>query len=435
MKFDPSFTEVYADRDPSSWTEPPIARRAALLTLGRNVNGDAQWAGSTGTHLLSLPTHSVGSPRQHFELWYTAPPGTQVARIMYEGRTAGTLTGWTQEFHTADSDGGATSLVGTPTMDANLRAFNAATPRRQVFFTLDSNTNAVTPTGGTFRRFDKLTVYGSHGLTLRSTGISNDPDGVYASDVVQHIVQEAAPLLTWDPDNPATSYVIHHLAFHDPVTAEDAVLQANKFNLWDWGVYDDRRFFYRPADPDRLTWEARLSDGAHVNLEGDTGDMLFNGAVVQYPDAETGRDLIVGPPGAAVDATDATLQDTDPENPINAHNLGRKWAVLRLSMPTVQRDAIQLGATFLQEKRLPQRRGTITLTGMVRHPTEGMQPVWRVRAGDFVKVPDHPASGPRKIISTSYSHQSRSVTCELDNTRFAVEAILERIGAELVGVI
>jgi hypothetical protein len=66
---------------------------------------------------------------------------------------------------------------------------------------------------------------------------------------------------------------------------------------------------------------------------------------------------------------------------------------------------------WLQERSLASRRGQVTLTGTSRHPTEGSVPVWRVRAGDWISIADHPASDPRKIIETSYNHGTRTVTC------------------------
>jgi hypothetical protein len=74
------------------------------------------------------------------------------------------------------------------------------------------------------------------------------------------------------------------------------------------------------------------------------------------------------------------------------------------------------------------------LRGRVRHPTEGQVPVWRIRAGDYVRVGDHPNDSPRRVISTRYSHQNREVSLEIGNTSAKLEAIMERLGAYLVGL-
>jgi hypothetical protein len=119
---------------------------------------------------------------------------------------------------------------------------------------------------------------------------------------------------------------------------------------------------------------------------------------------------------------------------VNAHGIPRRWAKLEISQVTTAAGAIQLGQVWLAEHNLPSRRGQIVLTADVNHPTQGKRPVWQVRAGDYITIVDRPNDPRRRIIETTYDHDTRRLTCSLDNTVFKLEAIMERIGVDLVGV-
>jgi hypothetical protein len=177
-----------------------------------------------------------------------------------------------------------------------------------------------------------------------------------------------------------------------------------------------------------------LSDGARLDLEGDTAEQIFNGVYVTYQDP-SGVRKTVGPPGANADATDASLEDTSATNPVNSHGIDRRWGMLEISQVTTQAGAIQLGAIWLAEHAAPQRRGTLTLTGTARHPLEGDVPAWRVRAGDYISIADHPADVPRRIIETRYTHGGRTIVLNLDNTPYLLDALLTRFGAGLIGIL
>jgi hypothetical protein len=273
-----------------------------------------------------------------------------------------------------------------------------------------------------------LAVYGAHGLTKRGT----EPDaGVYASDVIADVLSREAPGLPVD-EIEATSFVIPQLVFDSPTAAEDVIGSVNAFHLYRWGVYD-QGFFWRAPNPDRLTWEARLGDGAKLSLEGDSDAGTFNGVVVMYQDPY-GKQRVVGPTGySPADSTSADLVDSTESNPANQHGL-RRYGLLQVSSSQTDTSAIQLGRVWLAEQQLPSRRGSIILTGRVRHPTEGDVPVWRVRAGDWIRVSDRPGDVAREITSTDYDDDSQTVTCSVGGMPPRLEAMLAAQQVQMVGL-
>jgi hypothetical protein len=442
LKDDPSFREIYIDRDVSHWTDAPFDRMLERANAGF-AQGKIQLTIGNGGAIWTVPNEALPSG-EHSELHYDAGPGLGVAMLLYNGTRTGASWAGSFEAPTVFIDTAATfpsASSATLTLDGASRTASGWTTERYAMVRTRT-TAAVTPAVGHQQSYASLVAIGGHGLTTSTAGTGST--GFLASDVLANILTRAAPALSYttgtDGSIETTAFAIPHLVFHDPITAEDAIMFVNAYHQYEWGVYDNREFFYRAPDPDRLCWEARLSEGAHVQLEGDTAEQVFNGIVVSYQDVN-GQRKSIGPAAeywhagtALVDATSTLLVDTSETNPLNEHGLTR-WAKLEISQPTTQAGAEQLGYVWLTEHSLPQRRGNITLTGTATHPTEGQVPVWRPRAGDYVRIPDHPADVPRRIISTSYTHGSRSISLDCDNTSFKLDAIMERLGVGLVGVL
>jgi hypothetical protein len=427
LRDDPSFREIYIDRDLSRFGDSPLARRRFNATAAR-PQGKIPVTSSTGG-ISWLPPNEALPTDEISEAFYDAGPGLLIDHIYYQGQRTGAFTNFAAPLILAatgeDGSGGTTENL---TLDGALRVATAFTPARYGFLRLQVSA-ATTPAAGHEQSYDIVAVVGGHGVT--ETAVAGDVNGILASRALTDIITRAAPLL--DPSGiDLTDYPIPHLAFREPVTAADAIALINGYHAWDWGVWENRVFFYTKPDPDRLTWEARLSDGARLELEGDTAEQIFNGVVVSYQDG-AGRQLTVGPPGATTDDTDAALEDTSPENPVNAYGIPRRWETLQLSEPTNLLGATTLGTVWLAQHSLPQRRGTLTLTSTVTHPTKGAQPVYMVRAGDYIRIADHSNSVARKIIETSYSHGNSTITLTLDNTAPKLEALLERLGVGRIG--
>lgn len=449
LRDDQTFSMIYVDRDLSSWRGPGAQRRINLIGGGYAPADPAVHSDNSQPALGSTVTGAWAATALPIcEAWYDAGPGNTLGSLYYAWQKGAnvdhTLAGWSWKTFLLDDDtaavyNGTAELKaagpGTGTLSATT-AFRRYALTQLLYSSVGGDANKPYTIDWTC-----LAVYGNHGLTKRGTGTATTAPGLYGSDIVADIVSRAAPRLTYttgvDGSIEPSSFVVPHFVVRDLGRAEDALLAINKFHFNEWGVYENRdgqpELFWRTPDADRLCWEARLSEGAHLELEGDDADEIYTGVLVIYrtPDGTTHT---VGPPGSRAEATDATLQDTSETNPATMQGLPR-IAQLQISDVTTQAGAAAVGAAFLSEKSQPQRRGSLTVTGHARHPTKGLRPAWAIRAGDYIRVADHSADIPRRIIETRYDHATRQNSLTLDNTVFTIDSLLERLGVSLVGVI
>ncbi|PTL55758.1 hypothetical protein [Paraconexibacter algicola] len=442
LEDDPSFREIYRDTDLSRWQGPSVQRRRSLIAaLTFTDPGRQTFDPATGSpaFVQTVGPQASGPPGPLADAWYDAR-GIALGSLYYAWRRGVGLDN-TNANYTWQAGLASDDIATSNNLSGNLRAAGpgAGTVTTSGVAKYWANVNifynATTGLGAAYDlEWTKLAVYGTHGLALRGT----EPDaGFYLSDIIGNIVTRGAPLLNVPAGNVETNTtLVQQLAFLDPIKPADAIARVNALAFWEWGVYDDRAFFFRRPDPDRLCWRARRSDGAALRLEGDTIDQVVNGALVTYTDAQTGRRQIVGPPGTPnVDATDPLLADTSATNPVNAAGIPRKLADLQLGDPATLSGAVAIGAAFLAERNLARRAGTMTVKGHVLHPTRGMRPAWEVRAGDWITMTDDDTDVPRRIVDTSYQHSTRTNTLTLNNASNKLDAILERLNIALNGII
>jgi hypothetical protein len=287
LEDDQSFMEVYVDSDASAWGEPTLARKIVQAVAGEDMGKISASAGNGGLS-WAVPAEALAA-KVSTELQYAAPPGVTISSVQYVGTQSpgGSFTNFEAPIvYGASVPDLTSSLISTPalTFDGTLRGATLAADRRYLMMRAYVNT-AVTPGAPWVRGVSRIAVY-SNVIPTHSPG-GGMPDGVYASDVIAHAVSTAAPELNYSTGATGTiqptTFVIPQMAFKEPTTAAEVISRANAYHGWDWMVWEGRTFYFVPA-ASGVQWQARQSDGASLQLEGDAADQVINGVVVAYSD-------------------------------------------------------------------------------------------------------------------------------------------------------
>jgi hypothetical protein len=448
MKDNATLQEIYVDRDMTRFTPSSATRKIGEYAGNMTpVDGTLTVDPTSGLPALELAVSDtwVSPFIPVCEAWYDAGPSAKVSSVFASVKAVGSIatgvTPWTFWYYMSDDmNAGANPIQGRVPLtgleandEPNWPALGFA-PRRYLGIQWLYNS---TPAGAQGAKFAVLlrniVVVGQHSVTVQAGYL------VLASDVIANILSRAAPLLnfTTGPEGsivPST-FGIPHLIFPQAVNAEEAVLQTSKYDVPDWGVYDNRQFFWRPPSAGRL-WEARESDaGTELVDAGEQAEDVYNGVVVEFTDP-SGRTLLVGPPSAlgtpiaGCDYASGLLIDESPANPLNEHGRTR-YAKLTVGPTTTLSGAEQLGMRWLQDELSNALRGTATLTGFARDSYGVAEPVWKVRAGDRIRFD---GGVERRIIETSYNHEERTILLTLDSTPNRVDALMAKMEVELVSL-
>lgn len=426
---DPSVPYFFVDRDMSSWQPPGLNRR-----VQHGANGwDVDYSASVDGQFIQFegPGDAAGGrtilQNSTAELMYRCPVGTTALTVLYRGTEANTTSVESARVYTDDNDAMSSATSNAMTLDDTLRAVTLSSAERYLMMRGFATADHV-PTAPFNRRLSQLGVYADVGLT--SVAISGEPNGYYIDDMLAWALDRGAPKLNYttgtDGSIQRPPVVVPHACDNGLGTTERIVLDLNKYVIWDWLVYDNRTFYYRPTDPDRLTWEARLDRGTLVNLEGDDVERAINGVLVSYTTFD-GTQKTAGPTGSGLDYESSLLEDTDSEGTVNAHGYTRRWVDYPVNFSLADDSyAAVIGAAYLAQTQLPSRSGDFTIKGVVGHPTKGERPGREIRAGDWIQLTDHPADVPRRIIATSHNDDDRSTTVSVGNDLNKVDAMLEQ---------
>lgn len=433
---DRQFTEIYVDRDLSQWHSASRARQVALIGGNFTQAADPQtFVDPTGTPGLLIQHAGVwASPiRPLAEAWYDVGEGNKIGRVYYSFANVGNASlvdaNWALQYRLTDTDDASviqqdSGDIWNGTMTAAMSAVTGGS--RYAFISFFYTT---APGGAAAYQYSvhatELAVWGNHGLNLYGPA---DPYGVLASDVIRDIIGRFCPKL-----NTAgvldTSFPIPHLVFRDLTHPYDALLEVNKYHLWDFAVWENKTLSFKPMDLTDYDWEIRLDDRdypASVSLQGDSTQDLANGVAVTFQDVATGQTRVLLP------TNHAELRDPDVENPFTKHGY-QAWKPYQVSVPTTEAAALQLGRAALAEFNQPQAPGSITIGPHIRDRAGHPQPAWKVRAGDRVAITSSTSLSdrPRVISETSYDHGSRQVMMSLDGGVKRLDAVVDRMSVAL----
>lgn len=429
---DEPFTEIFVDRDLSAWQAPSRQLVISNSTANRQMRSFEVAPDEAGNRcIITTVEDAWASPQTPIvDVMYDAGADSLVSAVYYAFAANTAITGspvthtWYFVAGTDDHQGGA--VVG-----ANLRAasgngtFTPTTPKRYVWL---EQTDTATPGGLAGARYQvywsSIAVYGNTGIpTIGSTF----PKGVAASDVIEYLVGRYAPLLS-TAGVQTTTYPIGHLAFKDDTTVYDAMLKLNSYHLWKLGVWEDRTLYFEQIDLTDWDWEVRHDDaGNQIGLQGDDLTGLRNGLIVHYTNVATGLVERLHPD------TYAELRDDSVDNPYTAHGRHGYNPPFTIPFPTTAADALELGRLQLLEDNSPKAPGQFTVSNYIKDRSGNLQPAWKVRAGDRIRLTSSAALSdrPRLVRETSYTHDSRTVTISVDATERTLEGFFDRTATAL----
>lgn len=440
---DDSAQVVFVDQTFGAWGSPSLTRQINLAT-GNFQLADSEAAADPTSNtpaLVQSVTDSWANPNTPIcEAWYDAGPGGLIAKVYYSLSDGSIAVGFVDTVLLSSDANVSTTETSGPIASGAAGYFSPGTAYR---FALAQHVFGASTGGGaqgaTYNAYwYNLVAYGDHGLP----GQGPDPVGFLASDMIAYTVGRWCPLLTYTTGGNGTiqpsGFVIPQAVFNTPTTASTIIKQLAGYELLDWAVWElgsgpsaSPAFYLNAYNARGKRWRARVGP-AQLQNNGPNVSRIWNGVIVQFTNVD-GTTGTVGPPGSGAAVTDSSLLDPDPLNPANQVILPggqslRRWAPLQMGTTTSDA-AIQTGARFLQAQKELDSSGQAALVGHVEDSSGVLWPSWMVRAGDQITFVDAASSGtaPRRIVSTSYDHGSKTNSIQLDQPPDSLDALLERL--------
>lgn len=401
---DETFSQTYIDRSTSRWQAVSDRRGTAILGGGYHLGDMSTVDSATAPAVITDLSGSWAEVLATAEAQYDIGPGQTIGAIDYVMiGNANVGTADVGLIGIADDDTlvniATTSDLVTASPPSATGTFTPATPRRWATL-LYQNSGTVT-SQLTRQLLWQVAVKGDHGLT-------DAGGGYYPSDIVGHIVS-GAPKLSTDTIDSASFIVPHFIV--ETSTRWAAVEQTSLFagQYPEWGVYENRKFFWRKPGSVGRTWRLRRDQGAQIEWAAADTTTSCNGILVTY-DPGDGRTLIVGPTGSNADYETDDLLDSSADNPWTVAGINR-YKTYDAGV-TSQDGAVVLGRLYLQALNDVQRSGTVSLL-TVMDEGGNEYPAEYLRSYDFLVVEDADDDGatdPLPVIQTRFAGDTLTAT-------------------------
>lgn len=436
---DSSAAVIYVDQGLSNWQGPSLNRQKNLLAGNFQPNGPSTVV-DPADNLPSLALEIDGA-------W--ASPNLPICEAWYDAGAAGLISvvfavfdfnqngdgNWRDVMSFSGDDAFGTGLQQAvlTLAGATTEVFSATTPRRYTTLSHWYNNTPAGTDGQQYIAYVRPAVIGNNpGVTIQG-GWPTPGIGVLASDVIAHALAKWAPEINFTTGVGGTiqpsGYAIPQLTFLTPGTSSAIIKQAVAYELLDWAIWEGPTFYLneRGESAKARNWRARVGP-AQLQETGPDASRLCNGVVVQYTNTD-GTTGTVGPPGSGAQTESSLLLDTDPANPANQDGR-RHWPPLQLSTTTPD-GAIQAGQIFLRVQSITDTSGQASLVGYVQDDKGIWWPAWEARAGDTITFTDARNTNPRRIVSTSYAHSSKTNTLQLDQPPDIMSALLAEMSEQV----
>jgi hypothetical protein len=418
---------LYVDRDLSKWTGVSVQRRLDLISSNFvATDPSVQTDTTTGQPALQAALNDtwVSTARPIAEAMYDAgasPIGSlyYAWKISSSVNSADALFSWVARLGTGDtftSTNDSANLRAAGPGTGTLTASGASKRYAAVQFYYNG---AGTTAGAEYDVFwTVLAVFGTRTLTKQGTASATAAQGYYLSDIIADLVSRHSSLSTAGIE---TNQTLIEQAAYDGLPY-DAILDLNKYALWEFGVWENKTVHYSQADLTDYDWEIRLEDpGTSTTLQGDDANELRNGIVVVYDDIPSGRRRILTPDDYS------QLQDPDPNNPATIAGLEKWGDPFVLSTPCTENMALSFGQMKLDDVNQPKEAGEIAVTGHARNRAGQWRPAHEIRAGETVAITDFANSRPRLVVETDYDDANKQMRVATDSTFRTLDAFIDRL--------